>query len=201
MTKRSHTKRSHKKTSKKGGYVGEGVVQAVSSAGENVVQGAEGLGKKTTGWWGSLWGSSQQAPAPAPAPAPATAPTVAPAPAPAVAPVEGQTAGSRRRRRHKRTRGILKGFMSMFDSKTKKRRQHGGIGGSQGYQQLVGANFPSAANPQGNNIYNLGKFNPYKPMTGGYNMNALTPGEYGTSYLLGGKKTKRHHKRRSNKRK
>ena len=98
-------------------------------------------------WLGKLWGS----------PTPASAPSI--------------QGGSRRRKRkgnRKSKNGLTTELMNMIGIKTKKRRHRGGIGGpSLGYQELTGSNFPSAANMQGNNIYDLAKFNPSQPMTGG----------------------------------
>jgi len=64
-------------------------------------------------------------------------------------PVTNPTGGSRRKRKAPR--------------KTQKKKPRGGSG----YKNLDAANFPSAANAQGNNIYNLGSFNPSNPFHGG----------------------------------
>jgi len=72
--------------------------------------------------------------------------------------------GSRRRRKgHRKTKSAFKGLMNIMGIKTKKRKHHGGSG----YKHLIGANFPSAANAEGNNIYNLSTFNPSQPFYGG----------------------------------
>jgi hypothetical protein len=103
--------------------------------------------------------------------------------------------GSRRRHRgHRRSQNLFNGLMNMFGLKTKKRRHRGG-------SSLTGANFPSAANSQGNNIYNLAKFNPSQPMTGGcfqHKTPHLNPAPY-DSKMAGGRRrrrTRRHSKRR-----
>jgi len=81
--------------------------------------------------------------------------------------------GSRRRRMHRKSKGSgsssLTNLMNMFGMKTKRhRKQRGGLGGRPiGYGNLEGSNFPSAANAQGNNIYDLAPFDPSKPFTGG----------------------------------
>jgi len=107
--------------------------------------------------------------------------------------------GSRRRHRgHRRSQNPFNGLMNMFGLKTKKRRHRGG-------SSLTGANFPSAANSQGNNIYNLAKFNPSQPMTGGcfqHKTPHLNPAPY-DSKMAGGRRrrrTRRHSKRRRNSR-
>jgi hypothetical protein len=103
---------------------------------------------------------------------------------------------------------MFSGLMKMMGMKTKKRGRKGGIGGpAQGYQQIVGANFPSAANAQGNNIYDLAPFDPSKPFTGGMRrvtkgvmeggcmskLVPLTPASYpnGISDMFGGKTMRR----------
>jgi hypothetical protein len=75
--------------------------------------------------------------------------------------------GSRRRRRHKKSNSALTSLMNMMGMKTKKRRHRGGNEPYQGFKYLDGANFPSAANAQGNNIYDISTFNPTKAFTGG----------------------------------
>jgi len=224
MPKRVHKKRSTKRMGRRGGDVNEtlsGVGNAISQGAQNVgsvvgstVKGAYNetgalvgdAGQKTKGWFSSWF-----APAPTPAVQPMAQPmATAPAPAvqptapmaTAVAPAQYGGRGSRRRR-HKKSKGMLSGLMHMMGIKTKKHRRHrGGIGGPpQGYNHIVGANFPSAAGPDGNNIYDLAKFDPSKPFTGGcasHKMGHLSPADFNASqnsYLLGGK-TKRHRRRR-----
>lgn len=202
-----------RRISKRGGYLGESVVDTVgqglntvgtglntyvvnpvTGAAEVVVdktkEGAQGAGS----WFGSFFGN----------PGPNTA--VAPAPVPSVA---AQSAGSRRRKRNgKKSKNMFSGLMKMMGMKTKKRGRKGGIGGpAQGYQEIIGANFPSAANAQGNNIYNLAPFDPSKPFTGGMKIVTkkvmeggcmsklvpLTPASYpnGVSDMFGGKTMRR----------
>jgi hypothetical protein len=191
MSKRYHKreKRMSKRMNKRGGYPGQQLIEkgeaAVQSGYDTIstntanaknaamnqltnIKNDIGNAASSTGswwsspgnWWsknkptwlGKFWGSS------APVQAPAAAP----------APMQG---GSRRRKRRgnrKSKNGLTTELMNMIGIKTKKRRHRGGIGGpSLGYQELAGSNFPSAANMQGNNIYDLAKFNPSQPMTGG----------------------------------
>ncbi len=191
MPKRVHRKRM----SKRGGYVGqeyvEGATNAVGkglgaansvvtdyvvnpvtgAAGVVVEKTKEGAQGANTGFW-SLFGYGNPSAPPAAVPVVAVAPvpvvnTVAPAQGAAIGAVVG---GSRRRRRRngRKSKTMFSGLMNMMGLKTKKRGRKGGIGGpSNGYQHIVGANFPSAANAQGNTIYDLAPFDPSKPFTGG----------------------------------
>jgi hypothetical protein len=101
---------------------------------------------------------------------------------------------------------MFSGLMKMVGFKTKKRGRRGGIGGPpQGYQYIVGANFPSAAGPDGNNIYNLAPFDPSKPFSGGMKGGCmpsksipLSPAPFPSSGMLGGK-SKHRRKRRGGK--
>jgi len=95
--------------------------------------------------------------------------------------------------------------VGMMGGKTKRKRgRRGGIGGPQLSWNSTAANFPSAAGPDGNNIYDLSKFNPYAPMTGGCmqkHHGNFSPADFdanGNSYLIGGK-SRRHRKRRNHK--
>lgn len=215
-----------KRMSKKGGYFGEEVVNGVVALPGNIAQGVVALpgnvaqvteavvdktkqGVQGTGsWFGSLFAN----------PGPNTA-VVAVAPGEQVAvvgpaPVQpgamvNPVGGSRRRKRSgKKSKNMFSGLMNMMGLKTKKRGRKGGIGGpSNGYQQIVGANFPSAANAQGNNIYDLAPFDPLKPFTGGMKrirkgvmeggcmskLVPLTPADYpnGVSDMFGGKTMRR----------
>ena len=200
-----------KRMSKRGGYVGqeyvEGATNAVGkglgaansvvtdyvvnpvtgAAGVVVEKTKEGAQGANTGFW-SLFGYGN------PSAPPATVPVVAP-------PLPNQTAGSRRRRRKsgKKSKNMFSGLMNMMGLKTKKRGRKGGIGGpSNGYQHIVGANFPSAANAQGNTIYDLAPFDPSKPFTGGCMPSKsipLSPAPYPSDSLMGGK-SRRNRKRR-----
>lgn len=188
------------------------VVNPVTGAAEMVVdktkEGAQGAGS----WLGSFFGNLGPNTAVASDPAPPVPVSVPPAPAPAPVPVlsvTAQSAGSRRRKRNgKKSKNMFSGLMKMMGMKTKKRGRKGGIGGpAQGYQQIVGANFPSAANAQGNNIYDLTPFDPSKPFTGGMKIVTkkvmeggcmsklvpLTPASYpnGVSDMFGGKTMRR----------
>ena len=222
MPKRVHRKRM----SKRGGYVGqeyvEGATNAVGkglgaansvvtdyvvnpvtgAAGVVVEKTKEGAQGANTGFW-SLFGYGN------PSAPPAAVPVVAVAPVPVVntvAPAQGAAqgaavGGSRRRRRRngRKSKTMFSGLMNMMGLKTKKRGRKGGIGGpSNGYQHIVGANFPSAANAQGNTIYDLAPFDPSKPFTGGCMPSKsipLSPAPYPSDSLMGGK-SRRNRKRR-----
>jgi hypothetical protein len=207
MPKRVHRKRM----SKRGGYVGqeyvEGATDAVGkglgaansvvtdyvvnpvtgAAGVVVEKTKEGAQGANTGFW-SLFGYGN--PSAPPAVVPAAVPVVAVAPVPAQGAVVG---GSRRRRKKngRKSKTMFSGLMNMMGLKTKKRGRKGGIGGpSNGYQHIVGANFPSAANAQGNTIYDLAPFDPSKPFTGGCMPSksiSLSPAPYPSDSLMGGK--------------
>jgi hypothetical protein len=204
--------------SKRGGYIGEGVVNSigegvnaantavgsyviapVTGATQTVIGKAEEGVKGTGSWFGSFF---SPAPAQSCPPCPSTNATVA---APAVA---AQSAGSRRRKRSgRKSKNMFSGLMKMVGFKTKKRGRKGGIGGpSNGYEHIVGANFPSAANAQGNTIYDLAPFDPLKPFTGGMKgamkggcmpskFIPLSPAPFPGDGMIGGK-SKRHRKRR-----
>ena len=231
MPKRVQKRRMSKRMSKKGGYFGEEVVNGVVALPGNIAQGVVALPgtvaalpatvaalpgnvvdktKQAGSWFGSFFGNSGPntavvAVAPGEQVAVVT-PPVQPA-AVAVAPVA--MGGSRRRKRSgKKSKNMFSGLMNMMGLKTKKRGRKGGIGGpSNGYQQIVGANFPSAANAQGNNIYDLAPFDPLKPFTGGMKrirkgvmeggcmskLVPLTPADYpnGVSDMFGGKTMRR----------
>jgi len=186
MPKRAVHRKSKRRMSKRGGYLGEGVVNTVGStigqgvnaandvvgnyviapvtgaAGVVVEKTKEGAQGANTGFWSLFgYGNPSAPPAVVPAVVPAAVPVVA------VAPVVG---GSRRRRRRsgRKSKNMFSGLMNMMGLKTKKRGKKGGIGGpSNGYQYIVGANFPSAANAQGNTIYDLAPFDPLKSFSGG----------------------------------
>jgi hypothetical protein len=196
MPKRAVHRKSKRRMSKRGGYLGEGVVNTVGStigqgvnaandvvgnyviapvtgaAGVVVEKTKEGAQGANTGFW-SLFGYGN------PSAPPAAVPVVAVAPVPlvntGVAPAQGAAqgaavGGSRRRRRRsgRKSKTMFSGLMNMMGLKTKKRGKKGGIGGpSNGYQYIVGANFPSAANAQGNTIYDLAPFDPLKSFSGG----------------------------------
>jgi len=160
----------------------EAAQSALSSAGEKAKQGEQ----NTESWFGSLFAPKECCPCPSNTAAAAAG------------------GGSRRRkRRGRKSKNMFSGLMKMVGFNSKKRGKKGGIGGpSQGYQHIVGANFPSAAAPDGNNIYDLAKFNPSKPFYGGmkggcmhHNFMPLSPAPYPSNDMLGGK-TKRHHKKR-----
>jgi hypothetical protein len=197
MPKRVYRKRM----SKRGGYIGEGVVNSigegvnaantavgsyviapVTGATQAVVGKAEEGVKGTGSWFGSFF-------------------EAAPAQSCPPCPVAAQTAGSRRRKRNgRKSKNMFSGLMKMVGFKTKKRGRRGGIGGpSNGYDQIVGANFPSAANAQGNTIYDLAPFDPLKPFTGGMkggcSPSPLSPALFPGDGMMGGK-SKRHRKRR-----
>lgn len=207
MPKRVHGKRMSKRMGKRGG-LGEGVVDDAKELGSNVVAGVKGVGasvvdvtkgavqetgallepavqkgKDGFSWLGSFF-----------------TPKVAPEPQ-QVQPGAAQ-GGSRRRRKHRKSKNMFSGLMKMMGMKTKKRGRRGGIGGpSNGYMHIVGANFPSAANAQGNNIYDLAPFDPSKPFTGGMKGGCmpsksipLSPAPYPGDGMMGGK-SKRHRKR------
>ena len=203
MPKRVHRKRM----SKRGGYIGQDYVEGATNAvgkglntANSFVTGATGAvvgsveqGAKNTGsWFGSLFGGpSSSCP-----PCPSTNATVA---APVAAPVVS-TGGSRRRKRtSKKSKNMFSGLMKMVGFKTKKRGRRGGIGGpSNGYQHIVGANFPSAANAQGNTIYDLAPFDPLKTFSGGCMPSKsipLSPAPFPGDGMMGGK-SRRHRKRR-----
>jgi len=211
MPKRVHRKRM----SKRGGGWSDNPGAEIMALPGTVAQGAKNVGesvynvgataveqgkKGATGFW-SLFGYDNQA-------APATGAVVVPPQQQQVAEqqqvVEQQVArgGSRRRKRSgRKSKNMFSGLMKMVGFKTKRRGRKGGIGGpAQGYQEIVGANFPSAANAQGNNIYDLAPFDPSKPFTGGCMPNKLaplTPASYpsGVSDMFGGKT--RHRRKRS----
>jgi hypothetical protein len=76
--------------------------------------------------------------------------------------------GASRRRRHRKSKGLISSIKNFFGTKKQtRRRRHGGLGQGLGYNNLIGANFPSAANSQGNNIYDLAKYNALAEMKGG----------------------------------
>ena len=209
MPKRVHGKRMSKRMGKrmgKRGGLGEGVVGDAKELGSDVVAGVKGVGasvvnvtkgavqetgalfepavqkgKEGVSWFGSLF-----------------TPKVEVAPEPAVVQQGVAQGGSRRRRKHRKSKNMFSGLMKMVGFKTKRRGRKGGIGGpSNGYLHLVGANFPSAANAQGNNIYDLAPFDPSKPFTGGCMPSKsipLSPAPYPSDSLMGGK-SKRHRKR------
>jgi hypothetical protein len=176
------------------------VVKAADVVVEETKKGVQGASQGASGFWVSLFGNGNQA---APAPATGAVVVVPPQEQPVV------VGGSRRHRRHKKSKSMFSGLMKMVGFKTKRRGRKGGIGGpSNGYLHLVGANFPSAANAQGNNIYDLAPFDPSKPFTGGMKgvmkggcmpnkLLPLTPAVYpsGVSDMFGGKT--RHRRKRS----
>ena len=231
-----------RRISKRGGYLGESVVNTVgqglntvgtglntyvvnpvTGAAEAVVDKTKEGAQGASSWFGSFFGNpgpntavvavapGQEVAVVGPAPAPPVPVSVppAPAPSPSVPYVAAQSAGSRRRKRNgRKSKNMFSGLMKMVGFKTKKRGRRGGIGGpAQGYQQIVGANFPSAANAQGNNIYDLAPFDPSKPFTGGMKrvtkrvmeggcmskLVPLTPASYpsGVSNMFGGKTMRR----------
>jgi hypothetical protein len=226
MPKRVQKRRMSKRMSKKGGYFGEEVVNGVVALPGNIAQGVVALpgnvvqvvdktkqGVQETGsWFGSLFGN----PGPntavvAVAPGEQVA-VVGPAPVQPVAVAPGTMAnpmgGSRRQKRSgRKSKNMFSGLMKMVGFKTKKRGRKGGIGGpSNGYEHIVGANFPSAANAQGNTIYDLAPFDPLKPFTGGMKgamkggcmpskFIPLSPAPFPGDGMIGGK-SKRHRKRR-----
>jgi hypothetical protein len=208
MPKRVHRKRM----SKRGGYPGEGVVNTVGTtiaegankaneavgtyviapvtgAAEVVVEKTkEGAQNANTGFWSFLGYGNTAAPA---APAAVVVPQQQP--------VASQGGSRRRKRSGRKSKNMFSGLMKMVGFKTKKRGRRGGIGGpSNGYLQIVGANFPSAANAQGNNIYDLAPFDPSKPFTGGMkggcSPSPLSPAPFPGDGMMGGK-SKRHRKR------
>jgi len=209
MPKRVH--RKTKRMSKRGGYMGQEYVEGATNAiGQGVTAANEFVGDKViapvTGatkegatdavsWFGSWFPSSEKSCPPCASASSVPLASSAPPPSPSL--------GGSRRRRHRKSKNMFTGLMKMVGLNTKKRGKKGGIGGpSQGYQHIVGANFPSAAGPDGNNIYDLAKFNPSKPFYGGMkggcmhnNLIPLSPAPYPSSDMLGGK-TKRHHKKR-----
>jgi hypothetical protein len=162
--------------SRRGGYIGEGVVNSigegvnaantavgtyviapVTGAADVVVEKTkEGAQNANTGFWSFLGYGNPAAPA------------AVVVPPPQQQPVASQGGSRRRKRSGRKSKNMFSGLMKMVGFKTKKRGRRGGIGGpSNGYLQIVGANFPSAANAQGNNIYDLAPFDPSKPFTGG----------------------------------
>jgi hypothetical protein len=233
MPKRVQKRRMSKRMSKKGGYFGEEVVNGVVALPGNIAQGVVALpgnvvqvvdktkqGVQETGsWFGSLFGN----PGPntavvAVAPGEQVA-VVGPAPVQPVAVAPGTMAnpmgGSRRHKRSgKKSKNMFSGLMNMMGLKTKKRGRKGGIGGpylgfrsESDYFAPEFASFPSAANAQGNTLYDLAPFDPLKPFTGGMKrvrkgvmkggcmskLVPLTPADYpnGVSDMFGGKTMRR----------
>jgi hypothetical protein len=209
-----------RRMSKKGGYLGEEVVNGVVALPGNVAQGVAALPatvaalpgnvvdktKQAGSWFGSFFGNSGPntavvAVAPGEQVAVVT-PPVQPA-AVAVAPVA--MGGSRRRKRSgRKSKNIFSGLMKMVGFKTKKRGKRGGTGGS---EQGIPLYLTSAANAQGNNIYDLATFNPLKPFTGGMKGGCmpskfipLSPAPFPGDGMIGGK-SKRNRKRRGGTRK
>jgi hypothetical protein len=83
-------------------------------------------------------------------------------------PGQNPVGGASRRRRHRKSKGLISSIKNFFGTKKQtRRRRHGGLGQGLGYNNLIGANFPSAANSQGNNIYDLAKYNALAEMKGG----------------------------------
>jgi len=154
---------------------------AVGEAGALLGSAAE-KGKEGVSWFGSFF-------------TPAAPAVVVP---PQQQPVASQGGSRRRKRSGRKSKNMFSGLMKMVGFKTKKRGRRGGIGGpSNGYMHIVGANFPSAANAQGNNIYDLAPFDPSKPFTGGCMPSKsipLSPAPFPGDGMMGGK-SKRHRKR------
>jgi len=229
MPKRVQKRRMSKRMCKKGGYLGEEVVNGVVALPGNVAQGVAALPatvaalpgnvvdktKQAGSWFGSFFGNSGPntavvAVAPGEQVAVVT-PPVQPA-AVAVAPVAPVAmGGSRRRKRNgRKSKHMFSGLMKMMGMKTKKRGKMGGIGGpylgfrsESDYFAPEFASFPSAANAQGNTLYDLAPFDPSKSLRGGMKgvmkggcmskLVPLTPASYpnGVSNMFGGKTMRR----------
>ena len=156
-------------------------------------------GANATGFW-SLFGYGNQA-------SPSTGEVVAVPPQEqnVVKPQGATQGGSRRRKRSgRKSKNMFSGLMKMVGFKTKKRGKRGGTGGS---DQGIPLYLTSAANAQGNNIYDLATFNPLKPFTGGMKGGCmpskfipLSPAPFPGDGMIGGK-SKRNRKRRGGTRK